>query len=53
MVAEREEHGLFTGITDFCRRMGEKELNKRAVENLIKCGAKDCLGLRRSQLLAV
>ena len=53
MVAEREEHGLFTGITDFCRRMGEKELNKRAVENLIKCGAMDCFGLRRSQLLAV
>ena len=53
MVAEREENGPFTGILDFCRRMGEKELNKRAVENLIKCGAMDCFGLRRSQMLAV
>ncbi len=53
MTAEREENGPFGGIMDFCRRMGEKELNKRAVENLIKCGAMDCFGLRRSQLLAV
>ena len=53
MCAEREAHGPFTGIADFCRRMGETELNKRAVENLIRCGAMDCFGLRRSQLLAV
>ena len=53
MTAEREANGPFTGISDFCRRMGETELNKRAVENLIKCGAMDCFGLRRSQLLAV
>lgn len=29
------------------------DLNKRAMENLIKCGACDCFGLRRSQLLAI
>ena len=53
MTAERDHGGPFTGIRDFCRRMGETELNKRAVENLIKCGAMDGFGLRRSQLLAV
>jgi DNA polymerase-3 subunit alpha len=53
MVAERESGGPFTGLEDFCRRMGDTELNKRAVENLIRCGAMDCFGLRRSQLLAV
>ena len=53
MAAEREQNGPFTGITDFCKRMNDTELNKRAVENLIKCGAMDCFGLRRSQLLAV
>ena len=53
MVAERQEHGPFTSLTDFCKRLGDTELNKRAVENLIKCGAMDCFGLRRSQLLAV
>ena len=31
----------------------EKELNKRAVENFIKCGAMDCFGHHRSELLAV
>ncbi len=53
MCAERELNGPFTGLSDFCKRMGETELNKRAVENLIKCGAMDCFGLRRSQMLAV
>ena len=53
MTAEREENGPFTGLTDFCKRMRASELNKRTVENLIKCGAMDCFGLRRSQLLAV
>ncbi|MBR6413166.1 MAG: DNA polymerase III subunit alpha [Oscillospiraceae bacterium] len=53
MVTEREENGPFTGITDFCKRLKETELNKRAVENLIKCGAMDCFGYHRSQLLAV
>jgi DNA polymerase-3 subunit alpha len=33
--------------------MGEGELNKRAVENFIKCGAADCFGYHRSELLAV
>jgi DNA-directed DNA polymerase III (polc) len=53
MVAEREANGPFTGLTDFCRRLSGAELNKRAVENLIKCGAMDCFGFHRSQLLAV
>ena len=35
------------------QRMGEGELNKRAVENFIKCGAMDCFGYHRSELLAV
>ena len=33
--------------------MGEGELNKRAVENFIKCGAMDCFGHHRSELLAI
>ena len=53
MVSERESGGPFTGLEDFCRRLGDTELNRRAVENLIRCGAMDCFGLRRSQLLAV
>ena len=53
MVAHREEGGPFKSLEDFIQRMGEGELNKRAVENFIKCGAMDCFGYHRSELLAV
>ena len=51
--AKRQEGGLFKSLEDFIERMGEGELNKRAVENFIKCGAMDCFGYHRSELLAV
>ena len=53
VVAKRSEGGPFRSLEDFLNRMGEGELNKRAVENLIKCGAMDCFGNHRSELLAV
>ena len=53
VAAKREEGGLFRSLEDFIQRMGEGELNKRAVENFIKCGAMDCFGHHRSELLAV
>ena len=53
MVAKRTEGGPFKSLEDFIQRMGEGELNKRAVENFIKCGAMDCFGYHRSELLAV
>ena len=53
MVRKREEGGPFKSLEDFLERMGEGELNKRAVENFIKCGAADCFGAKRSELLAV
>ena len=52
MVAKRTEGGPFRSLEDFLQRMGD-ELNKRAVENFIKCGAMDCFGHHRSELLAV
>ncbi len=52
MVKKREEGGLFQSLEDFIERMGEGELNKRAMENFIKCGAADCFGNHRSELLA-
>ena len=52
MCAKREEGGPFKSLEDFIQRMGE-EINKRAVENFIKCGAMDCFGHHRSELLAV
>ncbi len=53
MAAKRVEDGPFKSLEDFLQRMGEGELNKRAVENFIKCGAMDCFGYHRSELLAV
>ena len=52
MTAKRKE-GPFRSLEDFLQRMGEGELNKRAVENFIKCGSMDCFGNHRSELLAV
>ena len=52
MCAKREEGGPFRSLEDFIQRMGD-EINKRAVENFIKCGAMDCFGHHRSELLAV
>ena len=52
MVAKRDTDGPFQSLEDFIQRMGD-ELNKRAVENFIKCGAMDCFGYHRSELLAV
>ena len=52
MTEKRERDGAFTSLEDFITRMGD-EINKRAVENFIKCGAMDCFGYHRSELLAV
>ena len=53
VMQERQEGGVFSGLEDFCRRMAGTDLNKRALENLIKAGACDCFGLRRSQMLMI
>ena len=53
VAAKRAEGGPFKSLEDFVERMGEGELNKRAVENFIKCGAMDGFGHHRSELLAV
>ncbi len=52
-ICAHREDGPFTSLEDFLQRMGEGELNKRAVENLIKCGAMDGFGHHRSEHLAV
>ena len=36
LVEEREANGLFTSFQDFCERMVDRELNRRALESLIK-----------------
>ncbi|MBO5060835.1 MAG: DNA polymerase III subunit alpha [Clostridia bacterium] len=53
VVSEREKNGKFKSFADFIHRMTDKEMNKRAVEGLIKCGAFDSLGVLRAQLINV
>lgn len=51
LTRDREENGPFKGLEDFCRRLCGEELNKRALENLIRCGAFDRFGFKRSYLV--
>ncbi len=53
LEAERARGGAFKSFEDFCERMYAQDLNRRALEGLIKSGAFDSLGYHRSQLLRV
>ncbi len=50
-IAERTENGEFLDLYDFLSRMSGRDLNKKAIEGLIRSGALDCFGLFRSQML--
>ena len=53
LVNERKNNGEFKTFSDFIDRMAGQDMNKRALEGLISCGAFDSMGVKRSQLLAV
>lgn len=53
IVEERRANGPYRSIFDLCERIDTKIVNKTCIENLIKAGALDSLGARRSQLLEV
>lgn len=50
-VVNERKKSKFTDLLDFCKRMQEYHFNRRAVESLIRCGAMDCFGCNRRQLL--
>jgi len=50
IIAARDEKGPFASIEDLCRRAGLRNLNKRALESMIKAGALDSLGDRATLL---
>ena len=52
VVREREAGGRFKSLTDLINRLDGRELNKRSIESLIKAGAFDSLGGRRTQYMA-
>jgi DNA polymerase-3 subunit alpha len=52
MIDTRRERP-FASLFDFCERVDLKKINKRVIESLIKCGAFDSTGQRRSQMMGV
>ena len=53
LMAERERGGRFAAFDEFCRRMYGQDLNRRAIESLIRAGAFDSMGCKRKALLQV
>ena len=50
-VVEKRQGKPYTSLYDFCKRMYGNELNRRAVESLIKAGAFDRMGVNRHSLV--
>ena len=53
LVSERERGGAFRSFEEFCRRMAGGEMNRRALESLIRAGAFDSLGYKRRALTQI
>ncbi|MDD6194588.1 MAG: DNA polymerase III subunit alpha [Lachnospiraceae bacterium] len=53
ILQERRERGFYKTLEDFLTRANGREINKRAVENLIKAGAMDSLDGNRRQMCIV
>jgi len=51
IIAERKAHGPFKTLSDFLSRVGSKNLNRKSLESLIKCGALDSLNHSRGALI--
>ena len=53
ILEAREESGNFDSIFEFCENVDLRKVNKRVIESLIKCGAFDGTGAKRSQMMEV
>ncbi len=49
----REEGGEFKSLWDFCERVDNRTVNRKAIDALIKCGALGSTGASRKGMLAV
>ncbi len=52
MVEQRVSDGEYRDLVDLCKRNGDRKLNRRALEALIKAGALDGFGYSRARLMA-
>jgi DNA polymerase-3 subunit alpha len=51
-IVEARNHGPFSGLFEFCRRVDKRFVNRRAIEALVRAGAFDALVPDRARLLA-
>ncbi|HVS79697.1 MAG TPA: DNA polymerase III subunit alpha [Candidatus Paceibacterota bacterium] len=51
IIEERKRGGKFASLADFLDRVTDRNLNKKSLESLVKCGAMDAFG-ERGQMLA-
>ncbi|HMB17426.1 MAG TPA: DNA polymerase III subunit alpha [Candidatus Paceibacterota bacterium] len=52
IIEQRSQGGPFKKITDLLSRVHHKDMNKKSLESLIKCGALDSFNQSRGKLLA-
>jgi len=52
VIKARNEGGPFADLFDFCRRVDLRQVNKKVIESLVKCGAFDSMGGHRAQIMA-
>lgn len=53
IIEARKKYGRVNDLYEFCERTDLRLVNKKVLESLIKCGAFDSVGLKRSQLMAI
>ena len=53
IIATREDVGKYESIFDFAMKVDSKAVNRKVLESMIKCGAFDSTGIRRSQAMSV
>lgn len=51
IIDERTRGGTYTDLTNFLSRIQHRDMNKKSLESLIKCGAFDSMGIERGQAL--
>lgn len=53
IISAREKGGPFDSLWDFCERVDNRAVNKKAIESLIKCGAFSSTGASRKGMIGV
>ncbi|MBI2083652.1 MAG: DNA polymerase III subunit alpha [Deltaproteobacteria bacterium] len=53
ILEARKREGRFRSFIHFCEGVDLRKVNRRVIEGLIKCGAFDSIGIRRSQAMTV